>query len=75
MLHGNNAEAWDVFEDLLAQSGGGGLGGFSGFRFESLPFLLQLHQIPEGAWRELVGKLRVICAAFMASIAKSTSES
>lgn len=47
-----NVHAFNVYTRLRTQWRTGGMGGFIGLDYATLPFFLELEQVPRGAWAE-----------------------
>jgi len=60
LLDYRNEWLWDVFQSLATQSRVGGMGGFVGFDYSALPFILSTKGIPESQWSYFLDRLEAI---------------
>lgn len=62
MLDVRNEWLWDIFQSLVTQSRSSGLGGFAGFDYGALPFILQSKGVPESMWSRVLETLEMLTA-------------
>jgi hypothetical protein len=60
LLDPRNEWLWDVYNSLVTQSRVAGLGGFSGFDYSALPFILKAKGVPESLWAQVLETIEML---------------
>lgn len=60
MLSDDVVWLWEVFVALTSQSRLGGMGGWAGFDYSALPFILKAQMVPESEWPTVLSFLTEI---------------
>jgi hypothetical protein len=59
-LWDENIAAWEIFTHLASQARTGGMGGFTGFDYTSLPVLFTAYGIGTDHWAFYLDKFRIL---------------
>lgn len=60
MLLPSNEWVWEIFASISTQIRSGGMGGFIGFDYTALHFILRVKDVPESLWPYALEKLEIL---------------
>lgn len=60
LLDARNEWLWDVFNSIATQSRSAGMGGFTGFDYTALPFILEAKEVPKCMWSMVLRNIELL---------------